>query len=546
MSRVRTLLSRSGFGSIGSLCCRSTLYSGIDISRCISHYSPIASQICSSNKVETLSLMHIGRTKGNVPFPSPSHGRFHMPDSSLTSSIRSSKGILFKGKLRPQHNAFPLCVSSIFHNRGYSSHAGSQQSGLQNGAEVPKVPSAESATNGTSDSVTGDWTDALNNLYQSAKDTAVIAEQKAKEVFDTVTPYIKDVYDSQPYMQQVIVPIGGTMFGTLIAWMILPRILRKSHKYTTQNPLALLSGSPTKEQVPYEKSVWGAVEDPARYLVTFMAFSQLSVMIAPTTTQYLSQVWRGAVVLSFVWFLHRWKTNLFARAMTNVSKTGLGLDKEKLLALDKISNLGLLILGLMALAEACGVAVQSILTVGGIGGVATAFAAKDILGNMLSGLSLQFLKPFSVGDSIKAGSIEGQVVEVGLTTTSLLNPEKFPVIVPNSLFSSQVIVNKSRAQWRSFLTKIPIRTDDIEVIPCVSEEIVTMLRSNPKVNLEKDAPYCFLSYIESSFAELTISCNLNNMKKPEAIATQQAILLEAVRIIKQHGAELGERPKHVN
>lgn len=93
-----------------------------------------------------------------------------------------------------------------------------------------------------------------------------------------------------------------------------------------------------------------------------------SVMIAPTTTQYLSQVWRGAVVLSFVWFLHRWKTNLFARAMANVSTTGLGLDREKLLALDKFSNLGLLILGLMALAEACGVAVQSILTVGGIGG----------------------------------------------------------------------------------------------------------------------------------------------------------------------------------
>lgn len=29
---------------------------------------------------------------------------------------------------------------------------------------------------------------------------------------------------------------------------------------------------------------------------------------------------------------------------------------------------------------------------------------------------------------------------MGLTTTSLLNAEKFPVIVPNSLFSSQVCV----------------------------------------------------------------------------------------------------------
>ncbi|XP_061341288.1 mechanosensitive ion channel protein 1, mitochondrial-like isoform X3 [Gastrolobium bilobum] len=91
----------------------------------------------------------------------------------------------------------------------------------------------------------------------------------------------------------------------------------------------------------------------------------------------------------------------------------------------------------MALTEACGVAVQSIITVGGIGGVATAFAARDILGNMFSGLSMQFSKPFSIGDTIKAGSIEGQVVEMGLITTLLRTSEKFPVIVPHSFFTSQ-------------------------------------------------------------------------------------------------------------
>lgn len=36
-----------------------------------------------------------------------------------------------------------------------------------------------------------------------------------------------------------------------------------------------------------------------------------------------------------------------------------------------------------------------------VAGVATAFAARDILGNLLSGLFLQFSKPFSVGDQIK-------------------------------------------------------------------------------------------------------------------------------------------------
>lgn len=34
-------------------------------------------------------------------------------------------------------------------------------------------------------------------------------------------------------------------------------------------------------------------------------------------------------------------------------------------------------------------------------GVATAFAARDVLGNVLNGFSLQFSRPFSVGEYIK-------------------------------------------------------------------------------------------------------------------------------------------------
>lgn len=51
------------------------------------------------------------------------------------------------------------------------------------------------------------------------------------------------------------------------------------------------------------------------------------------------------------------------------AKSVAGLDREKILTLDKVSSVGLFAIGLMATAEACGVAVQSILTVGGVGGL---------------------------------------------------------------------------------------------------------------------------------------------------------------------------------
>lgn len=431
-----------------------------------------------------------------------------------------------------------ISVIPISKYRSYSSYFGSK-------GDKPQEKEVQAATGMSEPDVSNsgvmgsDWLDKVKDVWQSAVDAAAYRGQKAKETSDELAPYVDQLLDSHPYLKNVVIPVGCTLTATILAWAVMPRLLRRFHKYATQGSAVLLLGSLPEEQVPYEKSFWSALEDPVRYVITFISFTQIGTMIAPTTiaSQYIGPAWRGALILSFVWFLHRWKTNVFARALA--AQSVVGLDREKLLALDKLSSVGLFVLGLMALAEACGVAVQSILTVGGIGGVATAFASRDILGNVLSGLSMQFSKPFSLGDTIKAGSIEGQVVEMGLTTTSLLNAEKFPVIVPNSLFSSQVIVNKSRAQWHAMATKIPLQSDNLDKIPQISDDIKNMLRSNSKIFLGKEAPYCFLSRVERSYAELTIGCNLKHMSKDELYSTEQDILLQSVRIIKQHGSTLG-------
>lgn len=493
-----------------------------------------ASGISTSSKTKEAcwTLSSVGKQNyRTLPLSSVVEIQQLQADSSRKYSTRSlntsqSVRMLLNFRCDPLH----FGASTVFLNRAYSSRAGDKQDGHWNAT-------ADTSSNNSADAVGSDWVETLNHARQTAVDAAASVGNKAKELSDEIGPYLQQLYDSHPYLENVIIPVGGTLSATMAAWFIMPRILRKLHKYAVKSPFASLSWSSNKEPISYEKSLWSALEDPARYLITFMAFSQLGAIIAPTTSQYLPQAWRGAVVLSFVWFLHRWKTNFFSNAVAN--QVMVGLDRDKLTALEKVSSAGLLILGVMALAEACGVAVQSILTVGGVGGVATAFAARDILGNVLSGLSVQFSRPFSVGDDIKAGSVEGRVVEMGLTTTSLINPEKFPVIVPNSLFSSQVIINKSHAQCRASLRKIPVRIDDLEKIPLVSEEIKAMLRSNPNLFPGMDAPYCYISRIEDSFAELTLGCNLRNMRKDEFYAAEQDILLQAARIIKGHGAELG-------
>ncbi|XVF22502.1 hypothetical protein REPUB_Repub12eG0178000 [Reevesia pubescens] len=492
------------------------------------------------DKKDTQSAAKFRNTHIKVAVSDPLADTCFYKTNSVTILSLTSSSLRFR-------SVFPfVSTSPVLRHQSYSlSFSSKADKSVE--SEVSAASGGGEVDVGNSGVISNDWVDKVKDAWHSAVDALGYTGQKAKEASNELKPHVEQLLDTHPYLKDVVVPVGFTLTATVLVWVVLPRLLRRFHNYAVQTSV-LPSGSLLEDKVPYEKSFWGALEDPVRYLITFMAFSQIGMMVAPSTiaSQYIAQAWRGAAILSFVWFLHRWKTNVFARALA--AQNLAGLDREKLLTIDKFSSVGLFVIGLMALSEACGVAVQSILTVGGIGEARLQLYCWSGYCFCCQGhprkcaqwiVNAVFSKPFSLGDTIKAGSIEGQVVEMGFTSTTLLNSEKFPVLVPNSLFSSQVITNKSRAQWRAVVTKIPLQIEDLDKIPEISNDIKSMLLSNSKVFLGKEAPFCFLSHIESSYAELTVGCNLRHMSKDELYSAQQDILLRSVQIIKKHGAALG-------
>lgn len=66
------------------------------------------------------------------------------------------------------------------------------------------------------------------------------------------------------------------MTATLFAWVVMPKVLRRFHTYAIHSSSALLPQAfSIHHDVPYDKSFWGALEDPARYLMTFISFAQM-------------------------------------------------------------------------------------------------------------------------------------------------------------------------------------------------------------------------------------------------------------------------------
>lgn len=77
----------------------------------------------------------------------------------------------------------------------------------------------------------------------------------------------------------------------------------------------------------------------------------------------------------------------------------------------------------------------------GIGGLAVALAAKETLANLFGSLALLMDRTFQVGDTIKQGDVEGEVVNIGLRSTRVRTKEGYIVSIPNQLMTNAAVTN---------------------------------------------------------------------------------------------------------
>jgi MscS family membrane protein len=147
-----------------------------------------------------------------------------------------------------------------------SSYTRTKPEGAEN--SVLKVSST-----GTSEVDT--WIAMSENAYCSAMDASTSAGKKLKDLNDAIALHIQELFSNYADLEKVVVPVGGTLIGAAMAWFVMPIVLRKLHKYASAGPLMTIWGDSTKKDVSYQTSLWSATEDPAKYIITFMAFSQM-------------------------------------------------------------------------------------------------------------------------------------------------------------------------------------------------------------------------------------------------------------------------------
>lgn len=133
-------------------------------------------------------------------------------------------------------------------------------------------------------------------------------------------------------------------------------------------------------------------------------------------------------------------------------------------------------MGAVLLLDNLGYNVATILAGMGIGGIAIALAAQNILGDLFSYFVIFFDKPFEIGDFVNAEGKSGTVEYIGIRTTRIRSISGEEVVLSNTKLTGNALHNYKRMQRRriAFSTGVTYQTsaDQLKKIPSIMEEAV--------------------------------------------------------------------------
>jgi small-conductance mechanosensitive channel len=212
---------------------------------------------------------------------------------------------------------------------------------------------------------------------------------------------------------------------------------------------------------------------PAFYY--FVIYSGISYLNLSIKAQRVLEV-ATSVVVTFL-ILRLLSSTILLLLQTYIRRQQHGEDKiNQLGGLMIVINIVIWILGFVFLIDNLGYDVTTIITGLGIGGIAVALAAQNILGDLFNYFVIFFDRPFEVGDFVIVDDKMGTVEYIGIKTTRIRSLSGEQLIVGNSNLTSSRIHNYKRMNKRRIVFTIDVEYgtpyEKVKEVPGILRRIV--------------------------------------------------------------------------
>lgn len=122
-----------------------------------------------------------------------------------------------------------------------------------------------------------------------------------------------------------------------------------------------------------------------------------------------------------------------------LARTGLDIGARR--AAGTITRYLLLLIGSLIIVQTAGINLTTFNVLAGAIGIGVGFGLQNVVSNFFAGIIIMFERPIKIGDRIEVSGVEGDVMEIGVRGTTVVTNDNIAIIVPNSSFITENVVN---------------------------------------------------------------------------------------------------------
>ena len=238
---------------------------------------------------------------------------------------------------------------------------------------------------------------------------------------------------------------GNELWRYLVFLLIILLVYPPLKKISAKLVSGVLTRWAEKTSIKFDDMIVKSLNPPINMFIFAAMFYIASSFINPGEIKVvLDKVFSFLIIVPIVYFLIKFTTEFLGFYRKDSVENKRKVNEAAIDLLMQIIRVILVLIGVLLILGNLGYDISALLAGLGVGGLAFALAAQDILKNFFAGIALIFDKTFGKGERVTFEGRSGFIEEVKMRSTKLRTYDGELLTIPNAMLADNIVENVTK------------------------------------------------------------------------------------------------------